>query len=130
MNGSTVDRLLATFQAIAEITEDKVIARLCLHAIDQAEAEKFCTAELPEPLLISIHLYMLAAHALAHAASEQPGGIKGLPVKAILATAIQGALDSFEALTQERKHEVLIISARKLGEMSGAASVDHRYESF
>lgn len=130
MNGSTNQGLLATLQAIANLTEDEVIIGICAHAIAQAEAEKFCTAELPEPLLISIHLYMLAAHALAHAASEQPEGIKGLPVDAVLATAINGALDSFEAMTQERRHEVLIISAQKLGEMSGAASVDHRYESF
>lgn len=128
MKESTIQGLLATFQAIANMTEDETIIAICHEALARAEADREMSVKLPEPLLISIHLHMVAADALARVASSQPKEIKGKKKDIILAAAMNSALDVFTKMPEDRQHDLLIQSAKRLADLSGARTVEHRFQ--
>lgn len=126
MKDSTIQGLLATFQAIANMTEDQAIVATCHAAIAQAEADNTLTAELPEPLMVAMHTYMVAAHVLAKSLSTQPVEIKGKPGEALLDMAIDMAIENYQGKPRDEQVKALVATAKRLGELSGAITVEHK----
>ena len=124
MKDSTIQGLIATFQAIANMTEDEAIVATCREAIARAEADNTITAEIPEPLMVAINGYMVAGWMLAKGLSTQPIEAKGKPVEMLLKMTLRAAIETFLSKPRDQQLEQLKQAAQHLGEFSGAIAVE------
>ena len=124
MKDSTIEGLIATFQAIANMTEDEAIVATCREAIARAEADNTITAEIPEPLMVAINGYIVAGWMLAKGLSTQPIETKGKPVEILLNTTLTVAIETFLSKPRDQQLEELKQAAQHLGEFSGAITVE------
>ena len=124
MKDSTIQGLIATFQAIANMTEDEAIVATCREAIARAEADNTITAEIPEPLMVAINGYIVAGWMLAKGLSTQPIETKGKPVEILLNTTLTVAIETFLSKPRDQQLEELKQAAQHLGEFSGAIAVE------
>ena len=81
------------------------------------------TVEIPEELLMAMHIYVEAAHGMAKLASQQPKELKGKKPRDIFDITILTVIKTFEAKPQAEQMRLLIETARKLAETSGAVSM-------
>ena len=78
--------------------------------------EKVKTIEIPEELLMAMHIYVEAAHGMAKLASQQPKELKGKKPRDIFDITILAVVKAFEAKPQAEQIRLLIETARKLAE--------------
>lgn len=128
MQQSTIEGLLATFQAIVNMTEDEAIIAACETAIARAEADKTYTAEIPEPLLAAVYIYMASAHTLATIASERPKALRGMKPEELFELVSGTTRVKLLEAPEAEQHEILIQAAGVLAKVSGAVSFSHREE--
>jgi hypothetical protein len=85
---------------------------------------KRVTVEIPEALLTAMHIYIVAAHSLAKMASDQPKELKGQDPTRMMEMMVEAAENIFDAKPKREQIRLLVETATKLAEASGAASME------
>lgn len=81
------------------------------------------TVEIPEALLTAMHIYIVATHSLAKMASDQPKELKGQDPTRMMEMMVEAAENIFDAKPKREQIRLLVETATKLAEASGATSM-------
>ena len=81
------------------------------------------TVKMPQELLAAMHIYVVAAHTMASMASDQPEELRGKEPGEIFEATVLSVAEIFEAKSKTEQIQLLVLTARKLAETSGAVSI-------